>query len=82
MVCGVRWKKEDTQKVIELFEWDDCTVNMLNRNKAKLTLHEKKEKMVVYLFETIQGLCIRPGDNISSNPSFETFNGSFSNGLA
>ena len=41
-------------------------------------LLDKQERMVSYLFETVLGLCIAGLNNISSNPSFECFNGRFS----
>ena len=77
MVRGVRWAKEDKQSVVDLFVWDRNVLGGLNRNKMKASLLDKQEKMVAYLFETVLGLCIAGSKNISSNPSFESFNGSF-----
>ena len=77
MVTGVRWAKEDKQSVVDLFVWDRNVLGGLNRNKMKASLLDKQEKMVAYLFETVLGLCIAGSKNISSNPSFESFNGSF-----
>jgi hypothetical protein len=76
----VRWKKECKQSVravLSLFEWDDFTLKGLELNKTIGTIEEKKEQMVAYLFETVASLGLKPNDNISSNPSFESFNGRF-----
>ena len=77
IVTGVRWTKNNKENVVNLFKWDSFVVNMLQRSRVKLSLLDKKEKMVSYLFETILGLCIAPERNISSNPSYECFNGRF-----
>ena len=79
-VATVRWGKENSNEVINLFEWDEHTVERLKANRADMTLEKKKERMVVYLFETVLGLCIKESDNVSSNPSFELFNGRFGGG--
>ena len=80
-IASVRWKKEDSKNVVDMFEWDERTEERLKQNRSELTLEKKKERMVVYLFETVLALCIKEADNISSNPSFELFNGRFSGGL-
>ena len=63
---------------MDLFVWDRSVLGGLKCNKTKGTLLDKKEHMVAYLFETVLGLCIANYKNISSNPSFESFNGRFS----
>ena len=75
--AAVSWKKADTCQVVDLFEWDERTLNMLKENKTTLTLGEKKEQMVVKLFETVLTLCIKELDEISCNPCFDIFKGSF-----
>ena len=64
-----------------MFEWYLHTEERLKQNRSELTLEKKKDRMVVYLFETVLALCIKEADNISSNPSFELFNGRFSGGV-
>jgi len=78
IVTGVRWAKEDRENVVGLFQWNQDVLGGLQRNRTRGTLMDKKERMVAYLFETVLGLCIVNSKNISSNPSFESFNGSFS----
>ena len=78
IVTGVRWTKEHRENIMDLFAWDKSVIGGLNRNRTKGTLLDKKERMVAYLFETVLGLCIASFKNISSNPSFESFNGTFS----
>ena len=58
-----------------LFEWDKNVTNSLKRSKTRGSMIDKKEKMVSFLFETILGVCIAPRLNVSSNPSYECFNG-------
>ena len=77
LVFGVRWIKQHREAMVELFHWNDTVLNSLNKNNMKGGLLDKKEKMVSYLFETIVGLCISPLLNVSSNPSYESFNGRF-----
>ena len=77
IVTGVRWAKKDKQNVVNLFKWDNFVVKMLEKSRVRGSLLNKKEKMVSYLLETILGLCIAPDKNISSNPSYESFNGRF-----
>ena len=78
IVTGVRWTKEHRENIVDLFAWDKSVLGGLNHNRTKGTLLDKKERMVAYLFETVLGLCIASFKNISSNPSFESFNGRFS----
>ena len=78
MVTGVRWAKEDRENIVGLFVWDQNVLGGLNWNRMSAPLLDKQERMVSYLFETVLGLCIAGLNNISSNPSFETFNGRFS----
>ena len=80
-IASVRWKKEDSKNVVDMFDWDERTEERLKKNRSELTLEKKKERMVVYLFETVLALCIKDADNVSSNPSFELFNGRFSGGI-
>ena len=80
-IASVRWKKEDSKNGVDMFEWDERTEERLKKNRSELTLEKKKERMVVYLFETVLALCIKDADNVSSNPSFELFNGRFSGGI-
>ena len=77
IVTGVRWAKEHRENIVDLFAWDKSVLGGLNHNRTKGTLLDKKECMVAYLFETVLGLCIATFKNISSNPSFESFNGRF-----
>ena len=77
MVTHVRWAKGDRKNVVGLFVWDQNVLGGLNRNRMSAQLLDKQERMVSYLFETVLGLCIAGLNNISSNPSFESFNGSF-----
>ena len=81
LIASVRWKKEDSKNVVDMFDWDERTEERLKKNRSELTLEKKKERMVVYLFETVLALCIKDADNVSSNPSFELFNGRFSGGI-
>ena len=39
--------------MIDLFEWDERTVERLKANRADMTLEKKKERMIVYLYEAI-----------------------------
>ena len=45
----MRWKKENSNQMIDLFEWDERTVERLKANRADMTLEKKKERMIVYL---------------------------------
>ena len=63
--------------MINLFEWDESVENSLENSKNKGPMIDKKEKMILFLFETILGVCIAPSLNVSSNPSFECFNSRF-----
>ena len=74
---AVGWEKDKSEELKKLFLWDASTMSGLERNKAKLTLAKKQERMLVYLFETVLHLCLSPSNNISSNPGYELFNGSF-----
>ena len=74
---AIGWEKGKSEELKKLFVWDESTMNGLERNKAKLTMAKKQERMVVYLFETVLHLCLSPSNNISSNPGYELFNGSF-----
>ena len=78
IVIGVRWTKEQRENLMDLFTWDKSVLGGLNCNRTRGTLLEKKKCMVVYLFETILGLCIANFKNVSSNLSFESFNARFS----
>ena len=73
----IGWEKDKSEELKKLFLWDASTMSGLERNKAKLTLAKKQERMLVYLFETVLHLCLSPSNNISSNPGYELFNGSF-----
>ena len=77
MVTGVRWAKEDREEVVGLFVWDQNVLQRLEKSKVRGDMLDKQERMVAYLFETVLGLSIAPSKNISSNPSYECFNGSF-----
>ena len=77
LITGIRWAKHDVENVVKLFQWDQSIIRCLERNKVRGTLLDKQERMVAYLFETVLGLCIASSKNISSNPSFECFNGRF-----
>ena len=63
--------------MIYLFEWNTRVTSCLDKSKVSMTMIDKKEKMVSFLFETVLGLCIAPSMNVSSNPSYECFNGRF-----
>ena len=71
---AISWRKENCTSVTELFDFDTMTIEHLSKNKSKLTIEEKKER---YLFELVLQLCLKPSDNVSSNPGFESFNGKF-----
>ena len=77
LVFGVRWIKQHREAMVDLFHWDKTVLKSLNINNMKMALLDKKEKMVSYLFETIVGLCIYPLLKVSSNPSYESFDGRF-----
>ena len=77
LVSGVRWVKQYREEIVNLFEWDESVTNSLENSKNRGSMIDKKEKMVSFLFETILGVCIAPNLNVSSNPSFECFNGRF-----
>ena len=77
LVFGVRWTKKYRKQIIDLFEWDETVLTSLQNNKSIGSIVDKKERMVSYLFETMLGLCIALSSNVSSNPSFECFNGKF-----
>ena len=77
LVFGVRWIKQHREAMVGLFHWNDTVLNSLNKNNMKGGLLDIKEKMVSYLFETIVDLCISPSLNVSSNPSYESFDGRF-----
>ena len=77
VVLVVRWIKQYREAMVDLFHWDETVLNSLNISNMKMDLLDKKEKMISYLFETIVGLCISPLLNVSSNPSYESFNGRF-----
>ena len=77
IVTGVCWTRENQEHVVNLFKWGDDVVNRLQKSRVKGSLLDKKEKMVSYLFETMLSLCLAPDKNISSNPSYESFNGRF-----
>ena len=74
---AVSWKKGETFQVVDLFKRDECTLNMLKENRTTLTLREKKEWMVVKLFETVLLPCIKEPNEISRNLCFEIYKGSF-----
>jgi hypothetical protein len=78
---GIGWEKENSKKLQDLFDWDATTINGLERNKNTMTLEKKKERMMVYLFELLLSLSLDQTHNISSNPGFEMFNGSFAKNL-
>ena len=77
LVTGIRWAKHDVENVVKLFQWDQSIIRCLVRSNVRGALLDKQERMVAYLFETVLGLCIASVKNISSNPSFECFNGRF-----
>jgi len=74
---AVGWEKDKSEELKKLFVWDETTMKGLERNKANFSLEKKQERMMVYLFESALHLCLSPSNNISSNPGFELFNGSF-----
>jgi hypothetical protein len=53
-------------------------VSGLRNNKNDIEMEKKQERMMAYLFELLLQLSLDPKHNISSNPGFETFNGTFS----
>ena len=75
LVSGLRWEKRYMQEIVDLFEWDTSVTSWLDKSNVSMTMIDKKEKMVSFLFETVLGLCIAPSMNVSSNPSYECFNG-------
>ena len=74
---AVGWTKDKSEMIKELFEWDEVTMKRLEKNRANLTMEKKQERMLVYLFETVLQLSLSPANNISSNPGYEIFNGTF-----
>ena len=69
--------KEVYARIVDLFEWDTSVTSCLDKSNVSMTMIDKKEKMVSFLFETVLGLCIAPSMNVSLNPSYECFNGRF-----
>ena len=58
----------------------DCNVIMDRRDvdETKMKIVEiTRENMILYLFEMLLSISFEPSKNISSNPGFEMFNGSF-----
>ena len=74
---AVGWVKDKSKVITELFEWDEVTMKRLENNRVNLTIEKKQERMLVYLFETVLQLSLCPANNISSNPGYEIFNGTF-----
>lgn len=70
-MMAIGWDKESHGEIVSLFDWDASIIDVLKRSKAKRTLNEQKERMVLYLFETTLQLCLNPDHNISSNTGFE-----------
>ena len=52
-------------------------LNSISKKKQFSSLKDKKGKMVSFLFETILGLYIAQSMNVSSNRSYQCFNGRF-----
>jgi hypothetical protein len=73
----VGWDKVKSKELIDLFEWDTETMAGLRPNLNDMEMEKKQERMLVYLFELLLQLSLDPSHNISSNPGFETFNGTF-----
>lgn len=71
----IGWDKGKTKDLIDLFEWDDVTMSGLRNNKNVIVMQKKQERMMAYLFELLLQLSLDPKHKISSNPGFETFNG-------
>ena len=74
---AIGWTKDNSELVKKLFELDDVTMNNVEQNKSSLSIEKNQELMMVYLFECVLQLSLRPDNIISSNPSFELFNGHF-----
>jgi hypothetical protein len=74
---AIGWDANKCSEVRGLFEWDEITMACLEQNRSGLTIEKKQDRMLVYLFELILQLSLDGKSNISSNPGFELFNGSF-----
>jgi hypothetical protein len=74
---AIGWHKAKSKELIDLFEWDTVTMAGLRKNQNDMEMEQKQERMLVYLFELTLQLSLDPSHNISSNPGFETFNGTF-----
>jgi hypothetical protein len=78
---GIGWDKKNSKEIKDLFEWDNTTISGLENNRNRMTLEKKQERMMVYLFELLLSLSLDQTRNISSNPGFEMFNGTFAKNL-
>ena len=72
-ITGVRYKVENKQKVVDMFEWSDDILKFLEPKDGSMI--EKKNRMVCYLFEKMFDLMIGNDLNLSKNPGFEKFIG-------
>jgi len=81
-VTGVRFKKGMQTQVVDMFHWDERTLQMLERSNPKgcSTLLAKKHRMVCYFFEKMFDLMLGLDNNLSSNPGFECFVGKWDGG--
>ena len=74
---GIGWERKNSKEIKDLFEWDSTTMCGLENNRNAGSIEMKRERMIVYLFELLLSISLEPSKNISSNPGFEMFNGSF-----
>jgi hypothetical protein len=72
---GISYNKDNLQNVIDLFYWSESTEKFLEATKHKLTLTEKKHRMICYFFETMLQLCLDTTLNVSKSIGNELFLG-------
>lgn len=74
-IAPIRFREGKKDDIQSLFEWDKEILDYLERRKPSgcETLKDKKHRIVCYLCEMVMQMCLRPSDNISSNPGCEAF---------
>jgi hypothetical protein len=71
-LCGIGFDLKKRKDITALFEWDEAEVKWLETLSGKYQdLDHRKCNHLAYLLECIYAVAIKPGDNISSNPSCE-----------
>ena len=72
---GISYHKDNLQRVIELFHWSETILSYLEATKHKLTMTEKKHRMICYFFESVLQLCLDTTLNVSKSIGNELFLG-------